>query len=109
MPNGRKAAPLTRGNFRPCDDNVIPSFAKVAGAIKDNGAIAVQQLYHVGAPTAKASGSFCLQSCPDTERAIRGNRRLNSVKKHMNRVGSKNRNTTLVQWVQKLLRGQDLE
>jgi 2,4-dienoyl-CoA reductase-like NADH-dependent reductase (Old Yellow Enzyme family) len=52
MPNGRKAAPLTRGNFRPCDDNVIPSFAKVAGAIKDNGAIAVQQLYHAGAPTA---------------------------------------------------------
>lgn len=43
------AAVLTRGNFRPCDDSVIPHFRKVASAIKDNGAIAVQQLYHVGA------------------------------------------------------------
>lgn len=43
------AAVLTRGNFRPCDDSVIPHFEKVASAIKDNGAVAIQQLYHVGA------------------------------------------------------------
>ena len=43
------ATVLTRGNFRPSDDAVIPHFAKVARAIKDNGAVAIQQLYHVGA------------------------------------------------------------
>lgn len=43
------AAVLTRGNFRPSDDSVVPHFRKVAAAIKDNGAIAIQQLYHVGA------------------------------------------------------------
>ncbi len=42
------AALLTRGNFRPDDDDVIPHFRKVTAAIKDNGAVAVQQLYHVG-------------------------------------------------------------
>jgi 2,4-dienoyl-CoA reductase-like NADH-dependent reductase (Old Yellow Enzyme family)/thioredoxin reductase len=43
------AAVLTRGNFRPADDSVIPHFKRVANAIKDNGAVAIQQLYHVGA------------------------------------------------------------
>lgn len=43
------AAVLTRGNFRPSDDSVIPHFRRVTGAIKDNGAVAIQQLYHVGA------------------------------------------------------------
>lgn len=43
------AAVLTRGNFRAGDDSVIPHFAKVASAIKGNGAVAIQQLYHVGA------------------------------------------------------------
>jgi 2,4-dienoyl-CoA reductase-like NADH-dependent reductase (Old Yellow Enzyme family)/thioredoxin reductase len=43
------AAVLTRGNFRPCDDSVIPHFKRVASAIKDNGAVAIQQLYHVSA------------------------------------------------------------
>lgn len=43
------ATVLTRGNFLPCDDNVITSFTKVTAAIKENGAIAIQQLYHVGA------------------------------------------------------------
>jgi 2,4-dienoyl-CoA reductase-like NADH-dependent reductase (Old Yellow Enzyme family)/thioredoxin reductase len=43
------AAVLTRGNFRHSDDSVIPHFAKVVRAIKDNGAVAIQQLYHVGA------------------------------------------------------------
>ncbi|WFU47564.1 FAD-dependent oxidoreductase [Sinorhizobium terangae] len=43
------AAVLTRGNFRPSDDSVVPHFRKVAAAIKDNGAVAIQQLYHVGA------------------------------------------------------------
>ena len=42
------AAVLTRGNFRHCDDVVIPHFKKVTDAIKDNGAVAIQQLYHVG-------------------------------------------------------------
>lgn len=43
-----QAAVLTRGNFRPCDDSVIPHFRKVAEAIRSNGAVAIQQLYHVG-------------------------------------------------------------
>jgi 2,4-dienoyl-CoA reductase-like NADH-dependent reductase (Old Yellow Enzyme family)/thioredoxin reductase len=43
------AAVLTRGNFRPCDDSVIPHFRRVTEAIKSNGAVAVQQLYHIGA------------------------------------------------------------
>lgn len=43
------AAVLTRGNFRPGDDSVIPYFEKVTRAIKQHGAIAIQQLYHIGA------------------------------------------------------------
>lgn len=43
------AAVLTRGNFRPGDDGVIPHFRRITDAIKGNGAVAVQQLYHVGA------------------------------------------------------------
>ncbi len=43
------AAVLTRGNFRPGDDSVIPHFRRVTEAIKENGAVAIQQLYHVGA------------------------------------------------------------
>ncbi|MCK0197208.1 FAD-dependent oxidoreductase [Ancylobacter sp. 6x-1] len=39
---------LTRGNFRHSDDSVVPHFAKVAAAIKRHGAVAIQQLYHVG-------------------------------------------------------------
>ncbi len=42
------AAVLTRGNFRHSDDGIIPHFRKITDAIKDNGAIAIQQLYHVG-------------------------------------------------------------
>lgn len=43
------AAVLTRGNFRPGDDSVIPHFRKVTEAIKGHGALAIQQLYHIGA------------------------------------------------------------
>lgn len=43
------AAVLTRGNFRPSDDAVIPHFRKVTDAIHTHGAIAIQQLYHIGA------------------------------------------------------------
>lgn len=43
------AAVLTRGNFRHSDDSVIPHFRKVTEAIKRHGAVAIQQLYHVGA------------------------------------------------------------
>jgi 2,4-dienoyl-CoA reductase-like NADH-dependent reductase (Old Yellow Enzyme family)/thioredoxin reductase len=42
------AAVLTRGNFRHSDDSVIPHFRKVTDAIRSNGAVAIQQLYHVG-------------------------------------------------------------
>lgn len=42
------AAVLTRGNFRHCDDGVVPHFRKVTEAIRSNGAVAIQQLYHVG-------------------------------------------------------------
>jgi 2,4-dienoyl-CoA reductase-like NADH-dependent reductase (Old Yellow Enzyme family)/thioredoxin reductase len=43
------AAVLTRGNFRHSDDSVIPHFRRVVEAIKGNGAVAIQQLYHIGA------------------------------------------------------------
>ncbi|MFM2371620.1 MAG: hypothetical protein RIS85_1342, partial [Pseudomonadota bacterium] len=42
------ATVLTRGNFRHDDDSVIPHFRKVTEAIRANGAVAIQQLYHVG-------------------------------------------------------------
>ncbi|MEE9322340.1 MAG: FAD-dependent oxidoreductase [Granulosicoccus sp.] len=42
------AAVLTRGNFRHSDDAIIPHFRKLTDAIKANGSIAIQQLYHVG-------------------------------------------------------------
>ena len=44
-----RAAVLTRGNFRPADDSVVSHFRKVTEAIKGNGAVAIQQLYHIGA------------------------------------------------------------
>lgn len=44
-----RAAVLTRGNFRPGDDSIVPHFRKVTAAIKENGAVAIQQLYHIGA------------------------------------------------------------
>ena len=43
------SAVLTRGNFRHSDDSVIPHFRRVVDGIKENGAVAIQQLYHVGA------------------------------------------------------------
>ncbi len=52
-----QAAVLTRGNFRPSDDSVIPHFREVTDAIRGNGAVAIQQLYHVG-QHADADNSF---------------------------------------------------
>lgn len=52
-----QAAVLTRGNFRPSDDSVIPHFRKVTDAIRGNGTVAIQQLYHVG-QHADADNSF---------------------------------------------------
>ena len=43
-----QAAVLTRGNVSPSDDSVIPHFRRVTEAIRSNGAVAIQQLYHVG-------------------------------------------------------------
>lgn len=43
------AAVLTRGNFRPGTDEVIPHFARLTDACKAHGAVMIQQLYHVGA------------------------------------------------------------
>jgi len=40
---------LTRGNFRPGTDEVIPHFRKVTEPVKDAGAVILQQLYHIGA------------------------------------------------------------
>ncbi len=51
------AAVLTRGNFRHSDDSVIPHFRKLTDAIRGNGAVAIQQLYHVG-QHADADNSF---------------------------------------------------
>lgn len=41
-------AVLTRGNFRHDDDGVIPAFRAVTDACKAEGAVMIQQLYHVG-------------------------------------------------------------
>lgn len=40
---------LTRGNFRPCSDDVIPHFKRLTSACQAEGAVMIQQLYHVGA------------------------------------------------------------
>jgi 2,4-dienoyl-CoA reductase-like NADH-dependent reductase (Old Yellow Enzyme family) len=42
-------AVLTRGNFRHGDDTVIPHFRRITDACHDEGAVILQQLYHVGA------------------------------------------------------------
>lgn len=43
------AAVLTRGNFRHGDDAVIPAFRRIAEAVQAEGAVILQQIYHVGA------------------------------------------------------------
>lgn len=43
------SAVLTRGNFRPSSDTVIPHFARITEACRAEGAVMIQQLYHVGA------------------------------------------------------------
>lgn len=43
------AAVLTRGNFRPNDDGVIPHFRRITDACHEHGTVMIQQLYHVGA------------------------------------------------------------
>ncbi|MBC8220051.1 MAG: FAD-dependent oxidoreductase [Proteobacteria bacterium] len=42
------AAVLTRGNFRHSSDEVIPHFRKITDAVHAEGALILQQLYHVG-------------------------------------------------------------
>jgi 2,4-dienoyl-CoA reductase-like NADH-dependent reductase (Old Yellow Enzyme family)/thioredoxin reductase len=42
------AAVLTRGNFRNSTDDVIPHFRKITDAVHEEGALILQQLYHVG-------------------------------------------------------------
>jgi len=41
-------AVLTRGNFRHCDDAVIPYFRKITETVHQHGTTILQQLYHVG-------------------------------------------------------------
>jgi 2,4-dienoyl-CoA reductase-like NADH-dependent reductase (Old Yellow Enzyme family) len=43
-----QAAVLTRGNFRHSDDSVIPAFRRLTDAVHAEGAVVLQQLYHVG-------------------------------------------------------------
>lgn len=43
------AAVLTRGNFRPGTDEVIPYFRRITETVHDEGTVILQQLYHVGA------------------------------------------------------------
>lgn len=40
---------LTRGNFRHGDDSIVPAFRPITEAVREAGAVIVQQLYHVGA------------------------------------------------------------
>ena len=42
------AAVLTRGNFRHSSDVVIPHFRNITDAVHEEGALILQQLYHVG-------------------------------------------------------------
>ena len=42
------AAVLTRGNFRHSTDEIIPHFRKITEAVHEEGAVILQQLYHVG-------------------------------------------------------------
>ena len=41
-------AVLTRGNFRHCDDTVIPYFRNITDAVHAHSSTVLQQLYHVG-------------------------------------------------------------
>ncbi len=41
-------AVLTRGNFRHSSDEIVPHFRRITEAVKAEGAVVVQQLYHVG-------------------------------------------------------------
>ena len=41
-------AVLTRGNFRHSSDEIVPHFRRITEAVKAEGAVIVQQLYHVG-------------------------------------------------------------
>jgi len=43
-----KSAVLTRGNFRPGDDAVIPGFRRITEACQAYGTVMINQLYHVG-------------------------------------------------------------
>ena len=43
-----RTAVLTRGNFRHSDDAVIPGFRAITDAVHAEGAVVMQQLYHVG-------------------------------------------------------------
>ena len=43
-----QTAVLTRGNFRPNDDSVIPHFRKLTDACHEYGTVMIHQLYHVG-------------------------------------------------------------
>lgn len=43
------AAVLTRGNFRPATDAVIPHFRRLTEACHAHGSVMIQQLYHIGA------------------------------------------------------------
>ncbi|PVH30097.1 FAD-dependent oxidoreductase [Pararhodobacter oceanensis] len=40
---------LTRGNFRHQDDSIIPAFRQLTEAVRAEGAVILQQLYHIGA------------------------------------------------------------
>ena len=42
-------AVLTRGNFRAASDDIIPHFRPITAACQAEGALMIQQLYHVGA------------------------------------------------------------
>lgn len=42
-------AVLTRGNYLPDDDRVVPAFRQLVEACRPHGPVMIQQLYHVGA------------------------------------------------------------
>ena len=40
---------LTRGNYRPQDDAIVAGFREVTSAVKAEGCVILQQIYHIGA------------------------------------------------------------
>ena len=64
-----RTAVLTRGNYLPDDDRVIPAFRQLVEACRPHGPVMIQQLYHVGAH-GDADNSFAPNWSPSGMRSF---------------------------------------